>query len=350
MENRLRRTITSTDEAALRAGPRGVAGVNRHDRHARQSRLVLKEEAELMETPSVVCSPLGLANRDPRADALEVFQGEAASGVFGLRNQTLGDLMVDVASEALLFAAAFTKQPFGRFGSPGLELGPQFCVSAAQAVDVPARVDIPIGIGGDIDDAQIDTEKPFDLIDVGVGEYTVLQQIECAVLEDQVGLASDASQLLLPVLPTDKRHNLAAPQRQNRDAIKALEGQEAIVEHDGAIGPEAMSFAAVASEALNNLADCADGHLGGEAETLPDGPIAGMVQTNLRSRLEFMGYARDIVGGLIEGFHRIAEHLLLVVGWQQFDFDCQVHIGSIGYRRNLSIEKLLKFSPEGEGI
>src|ERR1700693_191339 len=63
-------------------GTAGVSRVHGHDRHAGQSRFVLHERPELPERPARMSSPLPLSNRCPVAYALQVLQGNPASGAF----------------------------------------------------------------------------------------------------------------------------------------------------------------------------------------------------------------------------------------------------------------------------
>jgi hypothetical protein len=50
--------------------------------------------------------PLRLPNRDPIAEALEVFKGEAASGALSHSDEAFGDLVVHVAGESPFLPAA----------------------------------------------------------------------------------------------------------------------------------------------------------------------------------------------------------------------------------------------------
>jgi hypothetical protein len=96
LERRWVGAIASVDQPAVRAGPRGVAGIDQHDRHPCQSRRVHDNGGELMGRPTVLDAPLGLATRDPLADAREIFPRTPASGVLGRRTQPLGDPRVDI--------------------------------------------------------------------------------------------------------------------------------------------------------------------------------------------------------------------------------------------------------------
>src|ERR1700722_15389334 len=66
------------------------------DRHPRQPRLADDEAPELRASPAVESISLPPGNREPFADASQVFQGDAAIGAFGLGDEILADPMVDV--------------------------------------------------------------------------------------------------------------------------------------------------------------------------------------------------------------------------------------------------------------
>src|SRR5207253_3829834 len=74
-ETRLRNTVGLLAVPASRARPRGVAGVHEDHPNAGHPRFVLHKGAELSERPGRQRGPLGLPSPNPRADALEVFEG-----------------------------------------------------------------------------------------------------------------------------------------------------------------------------------------------------------------------------------------------------------------------------------
>lgn len=111
-----------------------------------------------------------LSNRYPCADALEVFKGNAASGVFGFRDQRFGDARVHIAGELSLLPPPPLQEAFGGFRALGLQPCPQLGVALPQTVQVSAGVDASLGIGGDVGDAKVNA-KPIPRI-VGRGSGT----------------------------------------------------------------------------------------------------------------------------------------------------------------------------------
>src|SRR5690606_19589199 len=162
-EMRLRRTVGFCHMPAGGAGPGGVPGIDNDHRNACQTSLVLDEGAKLMERPTVLDATLSLLNRDPFADALEVFQGDAATGAFGLRDQPLADDVVDITGEPLLLPPALLEKLFGRLGAFGLKPRPEFRITLSQAVQARAGVGLTVRVGSDVDDAEVHTKPVFRL-------------------------------------------------------------------------------------------------------------------------------------------------------------------------------------------
>ena len=104
-------------------------------------------------------SPLAPSNRCPLANTRQVFQANSATGAFCLFNNPLGDHVVHILRETALFASACLEQPLGRFRTLLLKLGSQFRLAPTQVVDLCTRVGFAITVCGDVDDAQIDTQR-----------------------------------------------------------------------------------------------------------------------------------------------------------------------------------------------
>ena len=95
----LARTVGFLAMPADGTRPAGVARVDRHDGHTRKLGLVLHERSKLEERPSRVPVALPLPNRCPVTNARKVFEGDTASGAFGLGDDGLADAVVLLLSE-----------------------------------------------------------------------------------------------------------------------------------------------------------------------------------------------------------------------------------------------------------
>src|SRR3984885_15237832 len=88
----------------VRALAAAVAGIDRDQQNTCQRSLLAQKGAKLMERPTAQSGTLLFPNRYPVVDALQLFQGDAALGAFGLGNDLLQDAVIDVSSKASFFA------------------------------------------------------------------------------------------------------------------------------------------------------------------------------------------------------------------------------------------------------
>src|SRR3954452_11449910 len=114
--------VAAINQTAFRTCLRRVFRIDANQRHALQRRFVGHETPKLGECPPMVRSPLATPNRCPSANMRQVFQSDAASGVFSLAHDRFADAMVYVAGEPRLLGPTSPKQPFCRLGSLPLQV------------------------------------------------------------------------------------------------------------------------------------------------------------------------------------------------------------------------------------
>ena len=107
----LRHTIARVDESAGRTGSTGVVRIDVDHRYAGSARFVCDELTQLTECPAMQRGPLGLPNRDALADALQIFQGDAASGALSLGHDAFAERVVYPSAKTSFFLAATLEQP-----------------------------------------------------------------------------------------------------------------------------------------------------------------------------------------------------------------------------------------------
>ena len=88
-----------------------------------------------MKCPTVLAASLCPSNRDPVANARQVFQSDPAPRVLGCRHQLFGNAMIFVCGKASFLAPALFEQAFGRLRAFFLQPLAQFCMTLAEAVD-----------------------------------------------------------------------------------------------------------------------------------------------------------------------------------------------------------------------
>src|SRR5262249_45409523 len=144
---------------------------------------------QIVKRPTMQGGSLGLLNRYPVANALQVFQGNAALSALSLCHDAFADAMVGVARKTMLFTCQLFQAPFGGFGAFLLQLATQAAVAVADVVDVVGAVDFAIAVGGEVDNAAINAQVALDLLRDWLLNVASGQQIPLATMEPQVTFA-----------------------------------------------------------------------------------------------------------------------------------------------------------------
>jgi hypothetical protein len=88
--------VLSVHLPAPRTSETCVSRVDQIDPDTLLSSFVLNDGSQLTEGPGMKVATLGLPGSDPGADFPEILEGDPASSAFGLRDQVLGNGMIDV--------------------------------------------------------------------------------------------------------------------------------------------------------------------------------------------------------------------------------------------------------------
>ena len=123
------------DMAARRAGPGRIPGIYTYHRNALPQCFVFRKRPELAKRPAGKRGTPGAGNRDPHADARQVFEGKRLLRVFRLCHKLLADAVVNVLGKPGLFPGKPFQLPFCRCAARGLEFGPEPTVSVTDVVD-----------------------------------------------------------------------------------------------------------------------------------------------------------------------------------------------------------------------
>jgi hypothetical protein len=151
--------IVLISKATTRAGLRGVPGVDNKDGHAGLLSLVGEKLPQLTETPIRLPRPLPRANREPAPDVGQVFQYQDGLRVFGVSDEAFGQGVIHPAltprlpPSHLLQAPLRTLRPSGLIGVAGR------LPALARAFNGVTGAHMAVGIGDQIDNAQIDPKK-----------------------------------------------------------------------------------------------------------------------------------------------------------------------------------------------
>src|SRR5208282_1211244 len=293
-ELRLRAAVRLVDVAALGARSARVARVHCDKGDARKRGLVAEERTQLEERPRMQRRSLSLSNRYPIADAIEVFNGDAAAGVFGLANDRLADDVIRVCVKVALPPSELSEMTFGALGTSGLKSGAELGDAGASGQSGLAGVGCAVRVHGEVANAEVDAKPSIRIDGRTVGYLDGHEQVELALAVHEVGLTANSLKASSMVRADSARHDDAPVEREKADAIETvLECVDPLVVRDGPVRLEARALRFVS---LVDLADLRDGShrvLGREPELVAHRPVMQALQDDLVGALRRERQARE---------------------------------------------------------
>ena len=269
--------------------------------------------------------PLGPPNRDALADAVEGFEGYAARGALGLGHEALAERVINVGAKAPLAVATQLEQPPSRARALFLESLPQSPMAMPQPSHLRARVDATIGIGGDVDDAQVHAEHVGDLgfgllddVDRGVQE-------PLAVAIDQIALAllTVASNARCRALHTNAI-SWRPPMVQIETDPRAV-AQDPLVVGQAAERGEPTLSGVVELVGVGHLGDHPHHDLGAQPGACAGLRVDESVELELTERALAPGDGADRVGRGVGDFECVAQRSSLRIGRLKLERHSQFH-------------------------
>lgn len=319
-ERILRTTIGFIDTTTDRTSPGCVTRVNENQRHTGKGGLVFDKGSQLIERPTVQLASLRLPNPYPTAYPAQVFQSEAAAGVFGLVHKLFGDAMVHVGCEASLPTRQGFETTSGRMCVFGLEPRPYPVVPSAQTSDVGAGVEFAVAIHGNVDDAEIDTEMSFHVNRFGSLHVAGGEQVELAAHIAQVGLAAPGLEQFQITRPGDEGNCHTTVECPDRDSMPGkIPGQDAVVIGERAPFEKAALGVLAYVVGVGDTANGANGHLSRQAEPFANIVVGQIVERKLAKGLRLPRLVGDVIARFIGAFQRHTQGINLFDGGEQLD-------------------------------
>jgi hypothetical protein len=267
---------------------------------------------------------------DPFADALQFFDGKAASGVFGGSNDLLGYYMVDVLGKAAFFAGKFLQPALRRARPFPLEFCAETAMPMADGSDFTSAVEPTVRVGGDLRYSEIDPKELCDLGDGSIGHHARRHQIPFAPHASEIGFSLAVGEQGALALAADKRNAQPARERpEGHRRRRQVVGQNAPVIGRRASGAEGPAHSLIQLVSIGGLRDRSDGSLRRQFEPLAHRPVAELVQIELAEGLRIPGRGADVITGGVRCRQRVGERGRLGRRRLEFQLRRQMHSGPL---------------------
>jgi len=351
-ELRLRAAVRFVDTSTLRAGPTRVARIYSNETNARKRCLVGEKSSQLVERPSVQTCSLHFSNGYPIANARQIFDGDAAAGVFGLANDCLADHVIRVAVEIPFPAPKLSEMSFGAPCPCRLQARSKLRDPRPNRERRLSRELFSVRVDCEIPDPEVDTEPALRVDGRTVWNVDGDEEEESSFSVDQIGLASYSLKPSAMVCPDGARDRKPSIEGKEADSIETiLEGIESLVVWDRPVLTERAELRLVPLVDLAHFRNQSDDVLGRESESLSKLVVVESLETELVSALEFESPLRKPRARLVHADHRRQKASLLDVVDEKFDGCDKFHdIRRITSNEKRKAETALPPRPKGRGF
>lgn len=240
--------------------------------------------------------------------------------------------MVDGTLKPALSARELLEVPLGRPSATGLQVGAELRYPISDLAYFFARVRLTIRIDGQVDDAQVHAKRVHRLNFVRFRHLDDDEQVENAILQDEVGLAAYNSLPRLVVSAGEEGHSDTAVDCHERSAVMTLPGEDALVVDHRAVLIEPWYSCIIELVRIADLGYSSYGELSREAEFLSDGVIYFLLQSHLVRGPDAECSHGDEVTCFVEPLHRLRQGGLLLLVRQQLDLVGKEHGGMVCIR------------------
>lgn len=295
-----------------------------------QLRLVGKKRTKLEETPIAMSSTLLLTNRYPFADARQIFDGDAASGVFSNPDNALGNHVIRVFLESLLPTRQLAQAALGAFRANMLQDVTALLMPLTARFNLYAAECLPVATRCDVHDAQVNAKHVVNVLRRRFLYVTGRGKIELTAMENQVRFALLRCQQRALAFPANKGDAFSAVHCPDRDYQPVhVPAQNTVIIGNGAVGLESPLGVPVQFVGVGNAGNAAHHDLSRQAKGGARLMVRQFVEAILPKLFTLPSTLTDSVTGSVGRFHRLFERGKLPACRKEFDLSHKFHTLSV---------------------
>ena len=323
-----RLAVGLSDVAARRTGSACVARIDLFEGDAGKPALIGDLLLEVVECPGMQDAPLAFASRDAGADALQILKSNSSSGAFSRGANLFGNLVVDVAGEAMFPPAQAEQNTLGAaraFSLETLALPPAPRADARNLRGV--AINPAIRVGGYVDQTKVNAKPAQGFFLAGLRHVNRNVEEPLAMAENQIRLAfGELEQVSLALAACERQALDSAVNRPNTNRrCRELKIKDAAVVGDATVLSEFALNSLVQFVGVGHLGVESDNHLSRQGELPPNLPIEQPVHRELPEFLSGPGQFREPIAGSVDRLHRLSQRHRLLLSRQELDLDSQRH-------------------------
>ena len=281
----------------------------------------------------------------PFTDVRQVFQRNSPTGVVRGFYDLLRDNMIYIGGKASFLTRKPLQFTFCRTRLLPLQLGAQLAMPIANTFDCLALVEGSITGYGNVGNPQVNTKESFWFSFWRFFNVARLEQVELAVVVDQIALAAQPGKQLGLMLAANERHLLTARHSPDGDhTLGELVRNQPVIEGEGCQGLERALAFLVKLVGVGNLSKDTHGHISADSEAGANVGVAELVQGELPERSFLPGHVTHVVARGVSGLKRLLKCRVLF--WRRLELQLcdQLHSNILP-----SIGRIVKLEDTGDG-
>jgi len=328
-EKRLRLPVGLRDNAAGRTSNGSIMLWNGKNRNACEPGFVFNKPSEFAKSPFCESVSLSLSNRWP--EAFQVLKDYGSLAAFGFRDDSFGNLMVNIFFKSCLTTRKFFKMTLRRLRVSLLNGRSERSHFFSNFINLFPGKSIPVGISRKVDNTHINSEKSRWVERRPVGKFYNDIKKKFTVLKGKVRLPLYGLAFKAPVFAYDKGNFHPAVDRVDARNGKPPERQKPLVVNDGREFFEFMQSLFIKDISVGNICNSTNNELGGKLGKLLSGlPINKMVKLHLVKGSSLKCFLGNVIAGIIKSLHGFKQGLMLAFGGKKLNFNSQFHTYILG--------------------
>jgi len=328
------RTIRFINAATDGASTRSVARINFQHRNTYPSRLVLDKAFQLEERPIGVSCSLLASNSGPRPNASQVLNGNRPLRVLRLLHESFTDRVVRIGLEASLSPTDTPQFTPSSFRALALQVAAAMSINPTLLFNHCAGERLPVRVGRQIDDAQVNAEYIVNCSRVGFVNVAGRQQIELTAPSKQVAFALLVLQQRKLACAAGKGDTQATVNCPNRDRLLInVPAQNASIVGDATSQVERAFGLAIQLVGVGHFSDATHHDLRRQFRERLAGIVVGqLVQFELPKGLGFPRAVAQVIASRVRQFKRAPERSSLLRRRQELDLSGKFHVLNIAQK------------------
>lgn len=302
-----------------------VTGINQNQRHSCQYCFVRHKLTELRKSPVGQSRPLPPPSRNPLANPRQVFQADRACGALGGCHDCFANAVIHVFLVAGLFTFELVEFPLRRTRAVALQVAAAVRKRAALLLNRLSRVGHPIGIDGEVHNAQVNPEGIHPSRLFFAGHITDREDVPFPSDQAQIDFPLAIGEQAALMCSTDKRDLLPTAGRPERDGVIVHKPKDPIIEGLRCRWTKPPLDFLVELVGVGNLSNAAHNHLGRQWKFLTTQVVTQVMQAILPKRLLLPGQVRDPIARRIRRLQGLTQRSLLFRCRQQLELRNQFH-------------------------